>query len=102
MIKYSSSPVSVAVTAASHALSHLKLMPLCVGVTECATEQHFQHLCDFARFLFIHVRVTGRGWPLARCRAGGAELGGSRGGEVPEGGQRGPARLAAKIAISVL
>lgn len=54
MIKHSSSSISVAVSAASHTLSDLKLMRLCVGVAECATEQTLHHLQHFLPFLFIH------------------------------------------------
>lgn len=97
-------PVSVAVGAALHTLSNLKLMLLCIGVAECATEH-------FPPFFFIHFTCDGPG--IAPCslqtrgvhRVRSSEAAGTwgeRGGCVPAGRQEGPADLTGKIAINAL
>lgn len=70
MIKDSSSSISVAVSAASHTLSDLKLMRLCVGDGECAAEQTLHHLPHFLPCLFI-ISPAMPGDCLLRARSSG-------------------------------
>lgn len=107
MIKHSSSSISVAVSAASHTLSDVKLMCLCVGVAECATEQTLHHLHPFLPFLSIHFTCDAPA--MASCslqsgvrgtRSSGQPGAGQRG--LPARGQQGPAPLTAEIAVDGL
>lgn len=89
MIKHSSSSVSVAVSAASHTLSDLKLMRLYVVVAECATEQTLHHLHHFVPFLFMHFTCDAPAMASCSLQSGdavGAELGVA--GSLCTGGSR--------------